>query len=362
MKTTVKTSLFFIVLLAAVLIVEAQMIRIKQVNLKQFPEISAIISVESETGKPIPVDTRGLLLYENGKPIQGVRVVPLDSKQLPIYTVVIIDKSGSMKGTPIKKAREAAGKFVEMMRGQDRAAYIEFDTQVKIAAKFTGDPAAVIGKIQKTRVGSDTALLDAVWQGVELFKSVPEDGVKVILVLTDGKENRSTRTLDEVIRKARENQVSVFSVGLGENIDEKMLKKMAGQTEANYYHAPGPDRLADIYRNISLLLHSQLLMRFKTSFPMDDQWHRLRVEVPYMGRVVSGEKPYLSARESRIPTELLKRIRREENRKLARQQRQIERKEKNEHRLIILLSVVLGILILVLIVAMIRRGKGKKRG
>lgn len=362
MQRVLKLFIFFYIFSGWVSLLDCQVIRIKRMSLKAFPRIEALISIESDIGTPIPVNTGGLELYENGRRIKDIRAVPLDSRQFPIYTVIIIDKSGSMKGVPIERAKEAAGKFVNMMRGEDRVAYIEFDTRIKVISNFTKDATLLINKIKKTRPGSDTALLDAVWQGVKLFQPLPANGARVILVLTDGMENRSTRSLTEVIQAARQQEVSIFTVGLGKKIDRRMLEQMAAKTEANFYHAPAPDRLGEIYRNISRLLHSQLLVYFKTPFPMDDQWHRLQFRMPFRDKTISGEKLYLSAEESKIPTPTLRQIREQEKKRAMERQQLTESRVKRDSRLILILSLILVMLLLVLAAVLIHRGRGKRRG
>jgi len=312
MNKTYKTLISFgaVVLLGGIL--SAQEVKVKSISLKSFPEIKLILSVENKWGAPVPVDTSKLMLFEQKRRIEGLDVVPQDSLASPIYTVIVLDKSGSMRGDPIAAARNGAIEFIKGMKGSDQAAYIVFDTRVDLISEFTPDRDVLTSQVEKTETGTDTALLDAVFQGLELQAKAPANAVKIVLALTDGKENRSKHKLDEVTDKARAASVSIYTIGLGTQIDDSMLKDMASKTEANYYHAPVPADLVDIYRRVSLLLHSQLMATFTTPFPMDDTWHALRIAIPYMGREISGEKPYLSAKESKIPAELIFKINEEQ--------------------------------------------------
>lgn len=357
-KNTIRLSLVLAVLSAAL---PAQQVKIKRISLKEFPKIRLTLSIESEWGAPIPVDTASLVLSEDGQPMSDLSVTAQDSVQVPIHTVIVLDKSGSMKGSAIEQARIGAAAFTDMMRGADTAAYVTFDTRVTVVQEFTGDREALKEKILATGVGSDTALLDGVYQGLELFSPLPREGVRVLLVLTDGRENKSHKKLEEVLALATEQGVSLFTIGLGENIQPEMLGELARKSEGNYYPAPQPEQLKGIYEQISLLLHSQLSLSYTSPKPMDDQFRTIRVSLPYMGKTLAGEKGYLSAKESRIPTELLRRQREEENQR-AQEARVLgqgaeQARQKRERKLLIILGSILAVLVLLLVVAVVRKRK-----
>lgn len=334
-----------------------QQIKIKQISLKNFPEIELRISIESKFGVPVPVDTKLLRLFEKENEIKNFTVKPFDTVKVPIYTAIILDKSGSMKGKAIIRAKEGAIEFVKMMKGNDKAAYVEFDTKVSVAVPFASDKGSLINRMKKTVPGGDTAILDALFKGIELLKNEPEKSVKIVLLLTDGRENRSTKKIEEVLNLAKEAGVSIFTIGLGNKVDEKMLLNLSGKTEANYYNAPAPKDLLNIYKKISLLLHSQLIVKFSTPYPMDDKWHNLKLTVSYMESEITGEKGYLSAKESKIPTELLKRIRNKENERIEKSvnKRETPKKEKEKKKLILILLIALVFLSLVLLTILIKR-------
>jgi len=336
-------------------------VRIGSISLKDFPQIRIVLSVENSLGAPVPLDTGRLRLYEQDRLMERVSVVPQDSRAAPIFAAIVLDKSGSMKGEAIDKAKKGAVEFVRNMREGDQAAYIAFDTNVDVISEFTPNAAALIDSILKTAVGSDTALLEAVYRAADMHAATPQAAVKAVLALTDGLENRSRKTIDEVIARARELSVSIYTIGLGRQVDSAMLSRLARETEANYYPAPEPKDLIAIYQRISKLLHSQLLVEYKTPFAMDDRWHALRVVIPYMGREISGSREYLSAKESKIPTELLLGLTRE-RRQLEGMagleetlRRQEEMREKRQKKLLVILAASAVILLLVLLYVVSKR-------
>jgi VWFA-related protein len=316
-----KTIALGAVLLLIIVYLPAQQVKIRSMNLKNFPEITAVLSIESSMGAPVPLDTSGLKLSEEGKAISGFELLPQDSLSAPIYTAIVLDKSGSMKGEAIDQARQGAAAFAGMMKSGDQSAYIVFDTKVTLVSEFNADKDALAAAISGTETGSDTALLDAVQVALELLKKAPAQAVKIVLVLSDGRDNRSHVKLDELLTASQAGEISLYTIGLGESIDQAMLRAMAEKTSGNYYQAPRPAGLLEIYQRVSKLLHAQLLLKFNTPFEMDSRWHKLAVAIPYMGREITGEREYLSAKESRIPSELLQKMRDAEQQALAGQGR-----------------------------------------
>ncbi len=144
-----------------------------------------------------------------------------------------------------------------------------------------------------------------------------------------------------------------------------MLTRIAKKTEANFYFAPQPRDLIKIYQRISLLLHSQLLIKYKTPCPMDDTWHDLKITIPYLGKEIFGERAFRAAKETRTPAEHLAKIRDEEMKKQKqkernRQKQEMERvrqKKKTEKNLITILLVAVLLLVFILFVVILLRKK-----
>lgn len=197
--------------------------------------------------------------------------------------------------------------------------------------------------------------------GIELLKKVPQDSVKIVLALTDGRENKSSKKLPEIISLASSIGVPIYTIGLGNRIDRGMLKDIAERTHGNFYNAPRAEQLIEIYKKISLLLHSQLIITFKTIFAMDSKWHNLRITIPYVGGLIESEKSYLSAKRSNISTKLLAKLRIEAQKRALQKENKIQRIKAREQikqkkdKIIYILFLVLIIMLIVLIIVLIRK-------
>lgn len=77
----------------------------------------------------------------------------------------------------------------------------------------------------------------------------------VVVALTDGQDNESTSTYQDVIDLANENEITIYTIGLG-SADTEMLKHISLKTDGFYYHTNDPEKLKEIYLNIKEQIRS----------------------------------------------------------------------------------------------------------
>ncbi len=109
---------------------------------------------------------------------------------------------------------------------------------------FTSDTAVLITAINTAPSESgegETYLYDTLWFAVE--KTAVRLKHKAIVLVSDGWDdgylgvpNGSVKTLDEVIAYATENDVAIYTVGLGDNVDGGVMNRLASETGGQYYY------------------------------------------------------------------------------------------------------------------------------
>ncbi len=144
-------------------------------------------------------------------PIYTVGVGP-PGKDLPVTTVLVLDHSGSMRGKASDRDRkskmdalkQAAGRFVELMRPKAQTTLLPFSTTISSPEKFSSNKKALIARIGQLEPEGGTLLYDATLAGVETLQAERLTGRKAVVVLTDGKdESPGSRHSDqEVIDRA----------------------------------------------------------------------------------------------------------------------------------------------------------------
>jgi VWFA-related protein len=254
---------------------------INQVDIARFPAVMLYLSVLDPAGKLIlglgPQDFAVKEDEVDQAPIQVQTKLPAISSSL------VLDTSGSMKNA-LNDAQRAAATYIDNVRTDDEVLLIDFSDKVKVAQGFTTDKQAVRNAVRGTKARGNTALYDAIFEATQSFGG--RKGRKVIIVLTDGKDDDGTnrplsvKTAEQVIAAANEVNVPVFTVGLGTSVDEGTLKRIAEQTGGRFFLSPAASDLEKLYKEIGAQLEGQYVVSYTTNLPeADGSWHRVVVAV-----------------------------------------------------------------------------------
>jgi Mg-chelatase subunit ChlD len=161
------------------------------------------------------------------------------------------DYSGSMSASALQAMETAVRTFIGYMKSTDRGEYIAFGAN--IVAKTVGfvSPTTLENSIGGSGVDdSRTALYDAIHFALERLQGESSDRVRAVIALTDGVDNSSGKTMQNIIDKAKQLSIPVFTIGLGNSIERVKLQKIADDTGGKYYEAPNEDDLEEIYKSL----------------------------------------------------------------------------------------------------------------
>lgn len=177
----------------------------------------------------------------------------------PANVYLVVDTSGSMEGDKIDATRQALSAFVNEVQGnRDRLGIVEFADQVKnftpLREMNEANRRDTLAAISRMDASGGTALVDAVFAAaVDLQSQADSDSINALVVMTDGLDNESARTLDDLQRQLTRNtdvRVVLFTVGFGRDADEWMLETMAGIGDGQFRRADETD-IEELYRIVS---------------------------------------------------------------------------------------------------------------
>lgn len=286
---------------------------LNQINIERFPEIRIYLTAADERGTPLKgLTVRNFSVQEDGRTARVTRVLPLERGEEPLAVVLAIDRSGSMRGKPIRDALLAAQDFVGEMRGIDRVGVVSFDDHVAVISRLNSAKAPLLKAIERIAVGGDTALNDAIVKALGLLS--PFTGRRAVVVLTDGKENRSTSSRKATINNALEIGVPVITVGLGEEVDANALEAIGRETGGRVFFAQESGELPNLYRAIARQLINQYRVTLRSKKSLDSGWHRLRVQLKTAKGKAEVERLYLATLKSSIGTGALEAYRKKNER------------------------------------------------
>lgn len=265
---------------------------IAQVNTAKYPEITLYVSVTGSDGRIVEGLTHEeFAVTEDSTPVE-ITAFSAGSRSA-IATVLTIDRSTSMSVEgKLEGAKAAAVTFVDLMRTQDRAALVTFDSAVVTLQPFTSEKSTLKSQIQALSLGDCTAWYDGVYHSVDLI--APLDGRRSVILLSDGIDCRedlmrrflgggSSHSLDEAIGHARSAGIPVNTIGLGkqateevsnEGFDAVKLRRVARETGGKYYHAPSAAELTELYRSLSIEMQKEYILTYRSPRPTYDGTRR----------------------------------------------------------------------------------------
>jgi len=215
---------------------------------------------------------------------------------------IVVDRSSSMAyGNKLDRAKDAARALVNDAREGSEFFYIEFDELVNVGVGFTSDRQNVMSAIQRTALGGGTSLYEAILKGLAL-----SDGAQLprraLVLISDGADQHSTQRLSETIRRVRESEIQVFTIGYFSKEEEQLfrtstakimridgkeldnpriaLEKVAEDSGAAFFFPQSDKELAQAVAQISEDLRTQYTLAFYPRFQdRENRYHELRVTV-----------------------------------------------------------------------------------
>jgi Ca-activated chloride channel family protein len=206
----------------------------------------------------------------------------------PVSVGVIFDVSGSMGGDKIKRARDALSKFIQTSHDSDEYFLIAFNSRAQLLLDKTRDGNAVLDKLTFVQTKNNTALYDACYLGVEKVQrgTLPK---RALLLISDGQDNNSRYTFNELRRLLKESDVTLYGIGILSGGDagsslgmegQGILDELASVSGGKAFFPRSAAEMDDIFEQIALELRHQYSLGYKpTDFSTDGRWHRVKDKV-----------------------------------------------------------------------------------
>jgi tight adherence protein B len=230
---------------------------IRGVDERAFPTVNLTVSV----GGSSSLSLQDVAITENGVAVRPSSLRPLQQTGRGIDIVLAIDTSNSVAGQPLATALAAARAFIDQLAPGISVGIVTFAATPQVIQPITTDHSQVRSSLDSLSTSAGTALYDAVSASAALFSG---PGQHNVVVLTDGRDNKSRGNLQSTVAAAKANGVSVFSIGLGSAADEGVLRSLATRTGGTY-SAATETSLGDIYQRLSGELSHQYVIVYRSA-------------------------------------------------------------------------------------------------
>jgi Ca-activated chloride channel family protein len=171
----------------------------------------------------------------------------------PLNVSIVLDRSGSMEGEKLARAKEAAEYAVGLLGPQDLVSIVIYDDSASVLVPST--PARnrdrIIKAIRRIESGGNTALFAGVALGAGEVRRFAEDRqVRRVILLSDGLANvgpSSTEELGRLGSSLRKEGISVSTIGLGSGYNEDLMARLAFNSDGNHAFVQEPGDLVRIF-------------------------------------------------------------------------------------------------------------------
>lgn len=208
------------------------------------------------------------------------------SDDTPVSVGIILDVSGSMNDK-ILKARQAVIEFLRTANPKDEFFLITFSDRPQLVARFSRKIENIENRLTVMQSKGQTALLDAVYLALSTMKDA-RNPRKALLIISDGGDNHSRYTENEIKSQVEEADVQIFSVGLfdqfastpEEQFGPELLSEITKVTGGESFTVANLNDLPDVADKIGTALRDEYILAYKPSIkPHDGKWHRIRVKL-----------------------------------------------------------------------------------
>jgi len=205
----------------------------------------------------------------------------------PVSLGVIFDVSGSMGKDKIAKARDALKHFIETSHDGDEYFLIGFNQRSQVLMDKTRDSDALLTKLTFVQTKGQTALYDACYLGVEKVTRGTHPK-RALLIISDGQDNSSRYTFNELRRNLKESDVLIYAIGISDKGDpsglgmggQAILDEIAGVSGGRAFFPDTAAEMNEIFERIAIELRHQYSIGYKPkNFVNNGKWHKVKVKV-----------------------------------------------------------------------------------
>ncbi len=179
--------------------------------------------------------------------------LPGETDRAPVNLAIVLDRSGSMRGEKLRKAREAAILAIDLLRADDIVSVVTYDDVVRVAVPATRlhDKESIYAAIRAITDGGRTALFAGVSKGAaEVRKFLDANRVNRVILLSDGLANVGPSTpseLGQLGASLGKEGISVTTIGLGLGYNEDLMTRLAGMSDGHHAFVENSSDLARIF-------------------------------------------------------------------------------------------------------------------
>ena len=285
-----RVTLVVSVVLAAAILAASQDLKVQRIAsderiMVNTDLVTLSVSVTDADGQAVPgLDKSAFTIFDNKAP---QKISFFSDEDAPASIAVVFDTSGSMSGSKIARAKEALADFIQTGHDRDEYFLIDFDSQARLLLDRTRDGDTLLRKLTYVEPHGNTALYDAVYLGIEkvMRGAYPK---RAILLISDGEDNDSRYSFNELRRSLQESDVTIYAIGVARDFlprkgslnGGETLEELASVSGGKAFFPSGASEMIEAFERIALELRHLYSIGYRpSSLTQNAEWHHLKVKV-----------------------------------------------------------------------------------
>ena len=280
-------------------IISAQVASIRiDVNLVVVP-----VTVTDRSGRIVGWLPRSTFhLFEEGQP---QTITSFSHGDAPVSIGFVLDISGSMKDK-LAIARSTIRSLLADAEPEDEASFLTFADRPESRAPLTRELERLDRFLQNGKAGGNTAVIDSVYRALDGLRNAGNVR-KALVIVSDGQDNHSRYSRSELMSKAVESDVQVYSIAVNDPPRNKkpielaegargriLLEDLSRATGGLYFEVSPVRPAADVIASVNRALHDQYLLGYYPDQGVPAGWRRIRVKVDLPGARLYARNRYFS--------------------------------------------------------------------
>lgn len=187
------------------------------------------------------------------------------AERAPLDLAIVIDRSGSMSGSPLQAAIESTVRIISGLRPTDRISVVTFDDSIDVVQPLVEavNTQKLIENVRQISSGGSTNLFGGWQEGVkQLAPFVKKDRISRVILLSDGQANQGLVVESDIfaeVAKAAGAGITTSTVGLGHGFNESLLSGMAKSGEGNANFGQTADDLDESFEEQFAILSNAMV-------------------------------------------------------------------------------------------------------
>lgn len=239
-------------------------VRILQVDGREFPRVKLEVSI----AKVIPllnISKESVSVMENGWPIKTFDFRAADETNMPRYLTLLVDASRSLSESDFKEQIRAVRHFIESLSPKDSLTVFSFQDRVIRHCENVEEKKKMLSCVNAIRRGgSKTLLRDALYESISFSARLKRLRTAVIL-FTDGNDEGSVMTLEDVISEVKKYSIPVFVAATGHKQKLQDMIRLSRLSGGRVYHAAKTSELKKVYGIINEILKNTYLIEYESN-------------------------------------------------------------------------------------------------